>query len=164
MLILLTVPLSVGYICLYASWIVCVGRQAVLFLSLYLFYSTDFIELWLRTKWWFGILHRHGSNDDSPRSWSILVSVSGLWIVPPASKGLQFHRSCPRSAVSICFQPPFPSEKVPPQCFISRVSLPPVIYHAWSNLVPVTPRDSLVQRLDLELSQLWFQPCSPSQH
>lgn len=114
------VSLSVGYLCLDASWSVCVERRVVLFLSLDLFYPRDFTE----------VSGSEPSDSQKPciamivvmiplvveASWFLLLDYD-YFLLPP--KAYSFIEAVPGSVISIFFQPPFPSEKVPPQCFIS---------------------------------------------
>lgn len=90
------------------------------FLSLYLFYPRDFIEV-------------SGSEPSDSlisciaivvvmiplvveATWLLLLGYDYL-LLPP--KAYSFTDAAPFGVISIFFQPPFPGEKVPPQCFIS---------------------------------------------
>lgn len=145
---------------------VCVWEvSGPFFLSLYLFYPRDFIEV-------------SGSEpSDSLRSciaivvvmiplvveasWLLLLGYD-YFLLPP--KAYSFTDAVPFSVISIFFNLLPLVRKFHLSVSSLAVSLTLVIYHAWSNSVPVTPWGPLAQLLDLELSQLWFQPCWPSQH
>lgn len=162
MLILLTVSLS-GYLYLDASWSVCVGSGWSFFFSFFfffnLFYLRNFIEI-------------SGSEPSDCLRFCIAMVVMMIPLVVEASwflflgydyfllppKAYTFTEAVPDSDISIFFNLLSQVRKFHLSVSFLTVSLTSVVHNAWGNLVPVTPRDSLVQLLDLELSQLWFQP------
>lgn len=113
---MLTPFLSVEYLCLDAN----LNTGFSFSFSLHLFYSRSFIEV------------SGSESSDGLRFCLVIVLLispwvveeywfltTGLWLLFPASKNIEFHRTSTRQCHQHLFSTSFPSEKVVPQCFIS---------------------------------------------